>query len=847
VSTAPTRRHFLIGASAVPGALAASGYLPGRLIERIDCVRDYGPERYFAGGPTRIVASPAGRYREAAPVPQARFGYRFRIEHPGRPHLALIRYPDDKRRYMCVMDGTSYDLSTGVFTGVAQPLSGAMLAIQLVFWPRWQDASITFLTWGKGEPAAVESVEIYELAGLAPLAPPAAPDPSPRRELGIQYEDPCGTGASEGALSRDQWLDRLVAYARHSGQSLLVYPIAWYHGPLFPSTREPADGFDMVVAPDRRQYARWTTHPADWYARLLERFGREGLHYQASLTLLRLGSLMRRMASEPICNMLWNNRRQEGTQDWTPLYNARNYAQVLEYYARGESLRNFPWAYGEKSGQPYHPGPIFNPLHPVVEEAVLGFAAEIASRYARYPAFRGIQFNMWHATILWYGSLDAGYDDYTVGLFEQETGIAVPAGKSAPDRFALRHHFLTRVCRPAWVDWWCGKLRDLYRRIRDRVLEARPDLRVTFTLWTEMTIPALLGPIGASHQLYARPATVDLWREAGFDPDLLAGEPGIEVDLQLEPQRDRSGWGAAGAGTPIEQTGMFRDHDFLDAPTLAALRRLPRSGAFVFNSWVEAWGRHRWFAPQPGDTQARELAFMDGQPAGGIFRINSEYPPDGFWWDSQLRITAALPSGVHFMEHYAHAVAEFDACRITRGGLYLDKAHGAEIRAFARAYRALPRRKFETVGRTTDPVAVRTLVCQGTRYLYAVNRDYYPVKVTLDFDRDPGRVIDLASAAGLEDPRAILLGPYQLRSFQLSPAARPTGFSVRVPDPIAAGLLAQARQALRNLRRPGKLIAGSERMAREIETALAERRFAWLRRALASYIVRAARPVHNSG
>ena len=124
---------------------------------------------------------------------------------------------------------------------------------------------------------------------------------------------------------------------------------------------------------------------------------------------------------------------------------------------------------------------------------------------------------------------------------------------------------------------------------------------------------------------------------------------------------------------------------------------------------------------------------MDGRPAEGIFRMNSIYPKDGFWWDSQLRITPAFQGGVHFLEPYAHAVADLDACRITRGGLFLDKAHTEAIQQFARAYRALPRQKFDTVGTSTDPVAVRTLVHDGRRYFYAVNRDYYPVKVDVAF------------------------------------------------------------------------------------------------------------------
>jgi hypothetical protein len=847
-----TRREVFSGAA---GAFISSraNAQSRRLLLRIDATAEYPPDQFMSHGATRVVQSPAGRYREAAPTPSARFGYRFKIEHAGRPHLAVIRYPDDKRRYMCVMDGTSYDLSTGVFTGHAQPLTGRMLEIHQVFWPRWQDASITFLTWGKDEPAAIAGFDIYELDELAEAPRPAGADPGAGRELGIQYEDPCGTAASEGAMSRQEWMDHLVAMMCHTGQSLLVYPVVWYHGPQYPSNREPSDAFDMVVAPDRRQYSRWTSHPVDWYARLLDRFGREGLQFQASMTMLRLGSLMRgmnadldsiRKGSPTINNMLWNDQVQAGTQDWTPIYNVHNYPKALEYHARKASFKDFPYAYGEKTGQPYHGGPIFNPLHADVQKAVIGTVGEIAARYARYPAFKGVSFNMWHATIVWFASLHAGYDDYTMALFEKETGVKVRVKPEQPDRFSRRYQFLMHTARPLWIAWRCRKLHEFHRRIRDAVVAARPDLRVTFTMWNETTVPALHGSLSAAHQLHARLNTGSLWREGGFDPALYANEPNIEVDLTLDPGRDR-GWDTEGAQAPVERSCMFRDHDFLDDKTLGAMRYMQRPGAFIFNCWVEAWGEHKWFPCEPNDAQAKQLAVMDGAPAEGIFRLNSIYPNDGFWWDSQLRITHAFQGGAHFLEHYAHAVAEFDACRITRGGLFLDKAHCVEIRNFALAYRALPREKFSTVGSSTDPVAVRTLIYGGRRYLYLVNREYYPVQVSVAFDR-PARLFDLGSKASIDAGRewVVTLDAYQLRSFTLAPDIAVSGFRATPPDDVAASISADARKALADLDAAsarGWFIPGAVQMRRNIANALAEGHLAYVRRAVNSYAVRKAR------
>ena len=824
------------------------------LVAAFDCTAEYPPVQYFAQGDERVTECPTGRYREAEATPLSRFGYRFPVRDVGRPHLAVIRYPDDKRRYMCVMDGTCYDLTAGVFTGFAQPVSGEMQEIHQVFWPRWEDCSIVLMTWGHGEPAAAASIEVYELEDLLPLDVQGDPGDGSRREFGIQYEDPCGTGASEGAATTEEWIERIVSYARHTGQKLLAYPICWYHGPRFPSEREPSDDFRVVVAPDRKQYSWWTTKPHDWVADLLQRFDEVGLEFQGALTLLRLGSLMQGMnidlpaiqaGADTYNNMLWNDRVQAGTQDWTTVYNARNYAAMLAHGDNCVSTEGFEFAYGEKTGEPYSPGPMFNPLHPKVQEAIVGFVREIAERYGQHPSFKGVSINLWHSTFLWFGSLRSGYDDFSVGLFERETGITVPVDATAPDRFSRRYDFLTRVCRPAWIAWRCAKIRGLVCRLRDALVAVRPDLKLTLTIWNEMTIPALLGPIGASHQLHARSDNAELYREAGLDLGLFRDEPGLCIDLQLEPARDRGLWGTEGDRTPLEKATMYRDFDFLDATTSDAMRHLPRPGAFIFNSWVEAWGEHKWFPCDPDDPRPQEILAAyhsaDG-PDSGVFRMNSIYPEDGFWWDSQLRITPAFPAGVHFLEHYAHAVAEFDACRITRGGLFLDTAHTEQLQRFARAFRALPAVRFETVGTSIDPVAARTAVVDGQRYLYLVNREFYPVEVRLDLSPDDAVVRDLVT--GQPAAFTLVLAPYELRSLMLEASAEVAGYVARIPDEMAAQLRDAAAEVIDCVSRAqaaGVDVPGSEALAREMASALTEGRFAWLRRALSSYAIRKCR------
>lgn len=431
------------------------------------------------------------------------------------------------------------------------------------------------MTWGHGEPAAVANIEIYELDELPALEWAATPTVGgPRRELGIQYEDPCGTGCSEGAITQEEWVGRVIEYARHTGQKLFTYPLAWYHGPQWPSEVEPADAFDAVAARDRKQYVRYTTNPPEWVAPMLERFEAEGFEFVGALTLLRLGSLMRKMntdlsaiqaGADTINSMLWNDQVQAGTMDWTVKYNARNYPALVEKGDKGVDGKGHPpLAYGEKTpgdlDVPYHPGPIFNPLHPEVQQAVRAVVRELGQKYGAHQAFKGISINFWAPTIVWFGSLHSGYDDYTVGLFEKETGIKVPVGATDPKRFSKRYEFLCFQCRSAWIEWRCRKVHELILGLRDELVASQPDLRLTLTLWSEPYLPQIVGNGRPECQLHARPSTVELYREAGFDPALYRDEANIECDFQFEGGgRDRGANNLDNA--PLDYFFMFRDHE----------------------------------------------------------------------------------------------------------------------------------------------------------------------------------------------------------------------------------------------------------------------------------------------
>ncbi len=106
--------------------------------------------------------------------------------------------------------------------------------------------------------------------------------------------------------------------------------------------------------------------------------------------------------------------------------------------------------------------------------------------------------------MLWFGSIHDGYDDFTVGLFEHETGIKIPIRPHAPRRFSQRYEYLMFHCRDAWINWRCDKIHDFIRKLRDSIISVRFDLQMTLTLWDETVMPCIFKSINAADQIFAR-------------------------------------------------------------------------------------------------------------------------------------------------------------------------------------------------------------------------------------------------------------------------------------------------------------------------------------------------------
>ena len=147
------------------------------------------------------------------------------------------------------------------------------------------------------------------------------------------------------------------------------------------------------------------------------------------------------------------------------------------------------------------------------------------------------------------------------------------------------------------------------------------------------------------------------------------------------------------------------------------------------------------------------------------------------------------------------------------------------------------------MGPGRDPVVVRTLVTDGLRYFYAVNRECHPCQVTLEFTAGVDAVTDLATGAEIRvgsDRMLLELGPYELRSYSMRPQVSLTGFEAVLPAVVADELLGRARDvlaALRKAREEGLQTPGIGQTIEMIGLAIQQQSLSKLRHCLDSYVV----------
>ncbi|MDP0497183.1 MAG: LamG-like jellyroll fold domain-containing protein [Verrucomicrobiota bacterium JB024] len=658
-------------------------------------------------GTLTVVDSPLGKYLEAEGNLYSRFHVPFRVEHPGRRHLAVIHYPDDRVRSMEVAlidrnNVSERQLHSGVFTGWEYPNSDEMQELALDFYPEANELGLIFMTEEKDAPAAVASIDIYEVPDVAsaqPVKDYAGPEGA--RHIGVYFEDP-QLAESFGLQTRSsdaepdlffEGADRCFANMRATGMDVLAYPVAWYDGPLYESQVEPME-------PGAHR-----PHPDGYIRYLLHGLERIDAGFIAGFHLHTLQSL-----------------KPDAVRDVAQIYAGEE--TVYSVYADGTV---------EMDNVPNHRLPsLYNPLDPELQDAVVALVGEFADDYGQEPALMGIHLRLAKHKIFWFGSGDTGYNDANIAAFERDTGITLPEVPMNKSRFASRYAWLQQNAWEEWIEWRCEQVARFWKKIAARLRQARPDLR----LYVDAGDFNLLFD-------YNPDAALTRMLESGFDPELYLDDPTIVLGPQLYPADYRSESfreSRRALRKPGPTVGFNADSraNLLNPEPVEPWADLPLS-------WVNF--HERYFEDAVGRTDPLEPA----NPG--------EYP------DVEWRISQLSAPRYHALEGQVAAMANLDPVVMTRGGIRTPtKGFEPWFAQWAAAYRALPAVRMEDVPGLMDPVVARSYDGETGPIFYLLNRLPFPVAGTLEL-AIPGKLTDAVTGDPVDVSSGIELEPYALRVF----------------------------------------------------------------------------------
>lgn len=696
-------------------------------------------------GGTRVVNSPLGTYREGGDRATNRFAMDFMVEDVDEPHVAVIRYPDDKARSMEIMlqdfgEPLDFQVHSGVFTGDEYPVTDGMQEYRAVFWPRTARQAFTFMTAEDGYPAAVADIKVYRLHSFAVKSRQGEYEGSEQaRSSGLYYEDPVlfhnfGTGRD-----RDSFVlatDRLIEYLRSFGQTEFEYPLVWYGGALYGTTVEnfepDIDGGQGGVRP----------HPAGFPVYLLKRLEENNIKFTAGLHSHTFPSL-----------------HPYTITDWDRI--AKGEDTVININKDGDLQ------YGYWHGK----DPNYNAADPRVMEAVNRTVDEIAQRYGHEPAFDGISLVIAKPKLYSFGSIASGYNDSNLQRFQEASGIEIPVySRDDSERFSRSYEWLMAnpEAKKAWIDWRCEVLYQHYAAMADRLAEVRPDLKLKINLFVHLTHNGRLAD-------YLNEPPVEVMREMGIDPKLYGDHPNIVFNYTSVPAELR--W-ARNHGYSIP------DLDFRTVMTAPEVME-----SFADQENLRMTIHDRYF----------ESAIGREEPLEGLTQLGVE---EMVWRASTLN-----PWGFHAMEPYMLALNYLDVTSLVKGG-YVIGTFGMEreLEEFGRAFHALPAVRFDDVAGASDPLRVRQQVVDGKLYFYLLNTLPVPVEASVTLN-DRGSVTEPATGethqAGA-DGLSVSLEPYALRTFVSDARTqRVRAADVTVPQDWLEGLKADYDRLMQAAERKG--------------------------------------------
>ncbi|MBN1863994.1 MAG: family 10 glycosylhydrolase [Victivallales bacterium] len=717
--------------------IAVSKELKKELVGTIDAAK-MEPD-YFQGR-TRVVDAGFGCYRESGDRGREMgmqaadwFAYKLDLPVVQEPYLLEIEYPDDDRRtcpiVLCERYGPS-EPALGYFSGGVYPLSGKMLVQEFYFFPRDKDPRLIFYNWDSGQRAAVSKVNIYRITEGFPVLD--AKDSG--RLYGIYQEEPLRYLNFYGAMPEgDKWsnlwkpAERVGQLANYAGINMWNPTIAVYQSMLWPGKTIP--GYEIGILP-----------PGP--ATLKEPIKKDVMR----LMLLTCEKYRMKFVGDvfipPNVVLMEYLDKRFGGQGTLDDDNPRK--PWLTVSNQGE--------FGQKSNH----NPYYNSVHPGVQEWVSDVFREIAQRYKDSPAFEGIsmRFMGWcFGGFQSFASINWGYEDYTIGLFEKETGIKIPVDKDTPERFKRRYEYLMSENYDEWVDWRCRKIADYHKRLANILTDARPDIKFHLFL-----CDANFGGDATSED-YETKGWAGVLKETGIDPSLYSASPSVRI----YGSRSYPDGGNRGDDKPLK-VAESRDQTNSTEQIKVSERSIGDGTVAALYFGTNHEGTYMTF---------EKLGYSSNEIAQAVSSDGKTIFPDA----------TVNPAGIHYLERFANAMADGNIVWLSDGNHGYELGQPMYLRKFLPEYRALPDIGMKALG-NTDPVALWHGKENGKTYFYVVNRTYYPVEAEVSFAGAPQikRITTDEKIITENNALKIKLDPYQMISYHDDSGVIPKSINVKVPE-----------------------------------------------------------------
>jgi hypothetical protein len=168
-------------------------------------------------------------------------------------------------------------------------------------------------------------------------------------------------------------------------------------------------------------------------------------------------------------------------------------------------------------------GPCYNPLEPLVQNAILDVVREFAERYHHHAAYRGIALEVDSRGYLSLPGIEWGCDDATLARFRHDTGALV---RDRADLFK-------GDARSRWTAWRCAELARFYRRLARVVTLSAPEARLVLS-FKQVPSPDFGMRIGDTPEAASN---ADVTAARGIDFSMLEGVSSLVVWRQPPESR----------------------------------------------------------------------------------------------------------------------------------------------------------------------------------------------------------------------------------------------------------------------------------------------------------------------